>query len=370
MRDPKCPYFGKCGGCATQHLPYELQLENKKKRAEQVLQTNDIQVFSGEEFWYRNRMDMVFTKEGIGFREKGSWKWKVDVEQCVISNKKLNQYITEVRDEFGAVDPFNQFKRIGTYKYAVIRTPQNDSSISFVVNKESTRLSEATEKIKAFAEKSSVKNVLITYVKAKSSVSIAEDYVVIKGSDMLEETLLGKTFRYSVQGFFQNNHFMTERMHEYIHEKLKTYSDPEGHLLDLYGGVGTFGVINAELFKGCTTVEDFEGCTVAAKDNIELNSIKNMEAINLDAKQLSNLKLPEPLYVITDPPRSGMHPKTIQRLLKIKPKVILYISCNIKQLEKDMPKFLTEYELKSSAVFDLFPQTNHMETVVEMLLKS
>ncbi len=369
MQEAKCPYFGKCGGCATQHLPYEVQLKNKKERAQKVLNFADIEVFSGEEFWYRNRMDMVFTKQGIGFREKGSWKWKVDVDQCVISNKKLNELITEVRDEFGGIDPFNQFKRIGTYKYATIRTPQNDSSISFVVNKESTRLSEATDKIRAFAKKSSAKNILITYVKAKSSVSIAEDYIVIKGTDRLEETLLGKTFRYSTQGFFQNNHEMTEKMHTYIHEKLKSYQDSEGHLLDLYGGVGTFGIINAHLFKSCTTIEDFEGCVVAAKENIEMNGIKNMESIHLDAKQLSKLKIPEPLYVLTDPPRSGMHPKTIQRLLKIKPKVILYISCSIQQLEKDMPKFLELYNLKTAALFDLFPQTNHMETVVELTLK-
>ena len=381
MRDPKCPYFcspdgdrrGKCGGCATQHLEYELQLENKKKRAQQCTGFDDVQVFSGEEFWYRNRMDMVFTKNGIGFREKGSWKFKTDVKQCMISNKRLNELITEVWEAFGALDPFDQRGNTGTFKYATIRTPQNDSSISFVINKESTRCGEAVEKIKDFSKKTSANNVLVTYMKAKSDMSYGDDFIAIKGSDMLEETLMGKKFKYSAQGFFQNNHEMAEKMHEYVNDVIRQRRESNvsetskyTNLLDLYGGVGTFGIINADLFKSVVTVEDFQGCTDAANTNIELNGIKNVKAVNLDAAQLKKLQISSPLYVITDPPRCGMHPKTIQRLIEIKPEVIVYISCNISQLEKDLLKFTKHYKIKSVAIFDLFPQTNHMETVVEL----
>ena len=369
MREPKCKYFGKCGGCATQHLEYELQLENKKKRLAQAIQFDDIQVFSGEEFFYRNRMDMIFTKKGIGFREKGSWKRMVDIKECVISNKRLNELITEVREFFGGIDPFDPKKHTGTYRYAVIRTPQNDSCISFVLNKDSTRCGEAVEKIKEFAQKTSANDILVTYIPAQTDQSIGSDYIVIKGSDMLSELFLGKTFKYSAQGFFQNNHEMAEKMHEYVHNLLKSYKATEANLLDLYGGVGTFGIINADLFKTVMTVESFEGCTVAANENIKLNNITNIESVCMDAKQLKRLNLPSPLYVITDPPRAGMHPKTIRQLLDIRPEVIVYISCNVKQLEKDLPKFLMAYQLKSAAVFDLFPQTNHMESVVELVLK-
>jgi len=383
MRDPKCPYFalptdsngrGKCGGCATQHLEYELQLENKKKRAQQATGFDDIKVFSGEEWFYRNRMDMVFTKNGIGFREKGSWKWKVDVKECVISNRRLNDLITEVWDNFGAVDPFDTKTHAGTYRYAVIRTPQNDSSISFVLNKDSSRCGEAVEKIKDFSRKSSANNILVTYVSQVTDVSTGTDFIVIKGSEMLEETFLGKKFRYSAQGFFQNNHEMAERMHSYVNDLLKIHCKSNSefkwgvHLLDLYGGVGTFGIINSDLFKTVKTVESFEGCVEAAKANIELNGVKNTEAILLDAMHLKKLDLQSPLFVVTDPPRSGMHQKTIEQLIVLKPRLIIYISCSIQQLEKELPKFLKHYKLKSAAIFDLFPQTNHMETVVELIL--
>ncbi|MBN2096674.1 class I SAM-dependent RNA methyltransferase [Candidatus Peregrinibacteria bacterium] len=398
MQEPKCKYFGKCGGCATQHLPYEIQLENKKKRLSQTIGFEGVQVFSDEPWHYRNRMDMAFVKGGIGFREKGKWWSLLRVTDCPISNHRLNELNQEICAFFGEdIDAFDVKKRTGTFKYAVIRTPQKDSCISFVLNKDSSRLSEAVSKVEDFAKKTTANNILITYTDSKSSQSIGEDYIAVKGSDMLEETLLGKVFRYSAQGFFQNNSVMAEKMHCYVREILTesvnvyrnsklesanishntkseslqsrdTITDKQ-HLLDLYGGVGAFGIVNADLFHKVTSVESYEGCTVAAQANLELNGIKNMEAICIDAKRLKQVKLPEKdLYVITDPPRSGMHPETIIQLRKLKPEVLVYISCNVEQLGKDLPK-LTDYKIKSAALFDLFPQTNHMESVIELVLK-
>ena len=362
-RTAKCPYFNMCGGCATQHLEYKTQLENKKKRLLAEIGFKDIQVFSDEEWFYRNRMDMTFTHGGLGFKEKGKW-WKViPVSECVISNHKLNELITEVNEFFGPdYDAFNVKTHEGTYKYAVIRTPQNDSSVSIVLNKNSVRFDEAAKKVKEYAKKSSASNVLITSIKAKSSQSVGDEYEVCKGSDTLAETIMGKLFKYSAQGFFQNNSVMAERLHEYVHGLLSSGS----HLLDLYGGVGTFGIINADLFEQVTTIESFEGCTLAAVENIKLNKLKNVEAICMDAKRLKQVKLPEGLTIITDPPRSGMSQETIIQLKKLKPQHIIYISCNVEQLGKDLPKF-KDYKIKSAALFDLFPQTNHMESVIELI---
>jgi tRNA (uracil-5-)-methyltransferase len=396
MRDPKCPYFNICGGCSTQHLPYEVQLENKKSRLAKEIGFEDIKVFSDNEWNYRNRMDMVFTPEGLGFREGGKW-WKlIRVEECVISNQRLNELNKEICAYCGPdFDPFNVKERKGTFKYAVIRTPQNDSSISFVLNKDSDRLDDAVAKIKSYALKSTANNILITLNGENSSQSTEEKCEIVKGSDFLEEKIMGKTLRYSAQGFFQNNSVMAERMHEYVHGLLKQYSNgrpdrrPNGvlngpsmglqldsqsagnwnHLLDLYGGVGAFGIVNAGLFHKVTSVESFEGCTIAAKNNIELNGVKNMEAICMDAKRLKQVKLPsKDLYVITDPPRTGMSEETVIELKKLKPKVMVYISCNVEQLGKDLPKF-KDYKIRSAAIFDLFPQTNHMESVIELVVR-
>jgi len=364
-----------------QHVEYELQLENKKKRLAlalrsfseggQAIGTDQIQVFSGDEWNYRNRMDMLYIPMGLGFREKGRWSQFVNVEQCAISNPKLNALMKEVREYFKGMDYYDLQKQSGTFRYAVIRTPQSDSCISFVLNSNSTHISEAIDKIKAFALKSSVNNVLVTYVPSGTDQSVGEKFDVIKGSDMLKESFLGKEFEYSAQGFFQNNHEMATKLHEYVHGLLRTYGGPnggpiEGHLLDLYGGVGTFGIINADLFKSVTIVESFAGCIEAAKKNIERNHVKNAEAIVMDAKQLKMIPLKSPLYVVNDPPRAGMHPKTVEQLIKLAPEYIIYVSCNVAELEKDMKKLEKSFKLKSAALFDLFPQTNHSESVVEL----
>ena len=216
IRIPKCPYFAnpaeeksserKCGGCTSQHLPYEIQLENKKKRLMEEIGYSEIQVFSDNEWFYRNRMDMTFTPEGIGFREKGKWWRTLPVKACVISNSRLNELISEINAFFGPeFDYFNVKTHEGTYKYAVIRTPQNEASVSIVLNQNSPRYEEAKAKIREYAQVSTANHVLLTNTKAKSSQSVGEDFEVLKGSEMLEETIMGKTFHYSIQGFFQNN---------------------------------------------------------------------------------------------------------------------------------------------------------------------
>jgi 23S rRNA (uracil-5-)-methyltransferase RumA len=375
MVEPLCKYFGQCGGCATQHIDYDTQLDNKKKQlASSVDVTLDrIQIFSDKEYYYRNRMDMMFTPRGIGLRKKGDWRTSIDIDTCVIANEKLNELIKEIRMNFQNMDSFDVRKNQGTYRYVVIRTPgtldSSTSSISFVLNEDSTKTGEAIDKIKHYAKISAAENIVITYVPKETDMSISEEFFIVKGKDMLTETYLDKEFTYSVQGFFQNNTPMAEKMHEYVHALCKKHESNNLTLLDLYAGVGTFGINNCEFFKNLFIIESDKHCISAARINIEKNKIKNAEIIEMDAMQLKKVDLPDKdLLVITDPPRSGMHPKTIDQLNKLRPKVIIYISCNIEQLGKDLPKF-KDYELKSTAMFDLFPHTPHVEAIVELMLK-
>ena len=207
---------------------------------------------------------------------------------------------------------------------------------------------------------------LLTYVTHDSGASISDEYEVLKGSDMLCETYLDKRFWYHIQGFFQNNHDMAEKLHAHCHDLLKSYPTDQAHLLDLYGGVGTFGIINAELFKDVMILENYEPAIQACKGNIEENELPNVNPILMDAKHLKILELPEPLVAILDPPRSGMNPRTLKRLNEIKPELIVFISCNIKLLRRELP-YLSKYKIKSAALFDLFPQTPHQEAVIELI---
>jgi 23S rRNA (uracil-5-)-methyltransferase RumA len=371
MTSPMCKYFGQCGGCSSQHIDYQIQLDSKQKQLAHNIQVpfESITVFSDKDYFYRNRMDLMFTPKGIGLRKKGDWRSSVDIVQCVIANEKLNILIKEVRDYFKDVDFFDVRKGQGTYRYVVIRTPRNISSISFVLNEDSTKTGDAIEKIKSFAKLSTAENIIVTYVPRQTDMSISEEFFVVKGRDMLIENYLSKEFTYSVQGFFQNNSVMAEKMHEYVNELCKKHASQDLTLLDLYAGVGTFGINNCCFFKKLYIIESDKHCITAARININQNNIANAEIIEMDAMQLKKVSLPEKdLIVITDPPRSGMHPKTIEQINKLKPKVIIYISCNVEQLGKELPKFV-DYELRSAAMFDLFPHTPHVEAIVELVLR-
>jgi 23S rRNA (uracil1939-C5)-methyltransferase len=366
MAEPLCPYFKKCGGCAFQDVDYKIQLENKRMNLSQALRFDEIAIFSGNDYSYRQRMDMVFHPDGLGFREKGSWRRIVDVEKCVISNEELNTLIREIREFFHGVDAFDNRTHGGTFRYAMMRTPPSDSAVSIVLNEDSENLSEAQKKVRKYSEKTIARNVLMTHVSHDSGASISDEYDVIKGSDMLSETYLGHSFSYHVQGFFQNNHHMAEKLHVYCHDLLKSYPTRDAHLLDLYGGVGTFGIINAGLFKNVTILENYEPAIQACEGNVKKNKLSNVKSILMDAKHLKILELPERLYAILDPPRSGMNPRTLKRLNEIKPELIVFISCNVKLLRRELP-YLSNFKIKSAALFDLFPQTPHQEAVIELV---
>jgi len=366
MTTPLCKYFGECGGCSAQHIDYSLQVGNKKKAVATATKFDDVKVFSGSDYHYRNRMDAVFHPKGLGFRRKGTWDKVIDIEECKISNNRINKLFSEVRKFFTTVDSFDPIKQSGTFRYAVVRTSSGGDSISFVLNSDSPRVAQAVDLIKTFAETTTAHNILVAYVRAKTDESLSSDFFVVKGGDTLKERYLGHTFSYSAQGFFQNNHEMAEKMHSYVCGLLEKYETKDSLLLDLYGGVGTFGINNSDLFKKVLIVESVQSCIDSANANMKANGVRNGEAMVLDARYLKKLNLSGPIFVITDPPRSGMHPKTVEELNRIRPNIIIYISCNVGQLARDLPKF-SGYEVASAAMFDLFPQTPHLEAVVELV---
>jgi len=372
MATPKCKYFGHCNGCSAQQVEYRQQLNNKKQWIikslnlfDKIKEGFELKVFSDQEYFYRNRMDFVVKNGRIGLRSNSSSAEIIDIDECPISEPKINDLLKEVREFFKK----SELLRKDLIYYIVIRTTSlDDSSISFVLNDNSLILKEAQEVIREFSEKSTAKNVLITYTNPKQDESISEEFFAVKGIENLKERYLDKTFNFSTQGFFQNNTKVALMMHEYVQGLLKKYPTQRAYLLDLYAGVGTFGIINAELFKGVTIIESFAPCIETAEINLQENNVKNAKTLVLDARNLRKVQLNSPLYVINDPPRSGMDEKTILQLKELKPEVIIYVSCNHHQLAKDVVKF-KDYEIKSVGIFDLFPQTSHIETIVELVRK-
>jgi len=337
---------------------YETQLDAKKRKIVGMFGMAPT-VHHSEPWHYRNRMDFTFHSSGAGLKEKNNWKSIVDIETCAISDERINKLLGEVRSSFSRVDSFDTQRRSGTFYYLVLRTA-SEASVSFVLNPDSRRIAEAQESIRAFAEKTSAENVLVTY---SNSDSVSSDYFCVKGQDTLTTELCGKQFQYSSQGFFQNNYRIAELMHTYCTAILEQHKG--GMLLDLFGGVGTFGIINSHLFEDVITVESFKGCTEAALKNILMNNCSNVQAITLDCGKISRLETKRPLKILADPPRSGMGNDALRHIKDMAPELLLYVSCNPEQLEKDVRKL--GYTLKSLALFDMFPHTPHMEVVAELV---
>ncbi len=363
---PLCPYFGRCGGCTSQGQAYEDQLEAKKAVLSEAIGTDDIQVFASPPFHYRNRMDFAFHSQGLGLRERGAYDRFVDIEHCIISNPELNSLLTEVRGFFEGVFYFDVRRRFGAFCYAVIRTPAGDSSVSIVLNKKDKRLDRAVARIREYAEVTTARNVIITYVPHNRNISISDEYEVIKGSDLLKGEYLGCSLLFPVQGFFQVNRDMAVQVHEHISGKLRGYPTQPAHLLDLYGGVGAFAVLNASSFKGVTILENYEPAIRAAEKNISNSGATNITTLSRDARHLAQEQFPSPLFIVLDPPRSGINPKTLKHLGTLDCEAIFYVSCNAKHLTNDLAE-LGRFQIKSAALFDMFPQTPHMEAVVELI---
>ena len=366
MVTPKCFFFGKCGGCNCQHIDYQTQIEDKRDKIRKIISFNNVELFHCNDYNYRNRMDFIFHKNGLGLRKKGQWNKIINIDRCEIADEKINSILSELQNNFSNIDYFDINTNKGTYKYAMVRVTEKQSAISFTLNKDSMKLEQAIGEIKEFAKNSIADNIIISYVNLKEDSSTSSDYFIVKGSDELTTTILDNKFSFNVQGFFQNNLEVTQKMHNYVNEIVKDFSLKNMGLLDLYGGVGTFGIINSGHFDSVTIMENSNECIDSANKNIFLNNVGNATAIVKDAKNLKPKDYEGPLFVITDPPRSGMHPMTISSLNKISPKYMIYVSCNPTQLAKDIKKF-KKYKIGKAAVFDMFPQTNHIEVVVFLI---
>ncbi|MBW3016863.1 hypothetical protein KY316_00690, partial [Candidatus Woesearchaeota archaeon] len=178
--EPKCPYFGECGGCTSQHVEYSRQIESKKKIVASICGIDDVKVFSGNEYGYRNRMDFIFSTQGIGLRKKNSPNTIIPIDECAIAEPKINSLLAELDGFFKDADAIEEGS--GAERYAVIRSTTKSSSISFVIKSDSASVAAAIEKIKEFAEASSAENIAVASTSPEPDNSASEDCFYAKGS--------------------------------------------------------------------------------------------------------------------------------------------------------------------------------------------
>lgn len=352
--EPACPYFGECGGCMFQNVPYENQLLLKKEYLNSMFEglAEADEVHPATPYMYRNRMDMVAAFGKKGLRRQGSYRHVVDIESCSIMQGRSNELYGELRTLLGKIQDYDYLRHEGYLRYIVLRQARFTGEVmaNFVVSSPENRLGFALMDILDDIDSSS-----LLLSDGLADLSIAPVFQTIK-KGFITESFDGIEYMISPNSFFQSNSEIALKMYRRILAHVK------GNTLDLYSGVGSISLFVASAAEKVTGVEISEESVLTAEKNREHNEIENVEFVCRDAAEFVTEHKGEYQTLVLDPPRSGMHPKMMSHIREMSPERIIYMSCNPATCRDDI-NLLQDYKIDSFEAYDMFPQTPHLETL-------
>ena len=329
-----CPVFGRCGGCHYQHAPYDYQVEVKcsilveeLRRLGKVEPPEEISVLTGEPWGYRNRVQLQIERGQLGYREARSHKLCA-IRTCPIASPKVNQVI------------------------AALQAMLSDS-----------RWPNFVESLEIFTDEGQVQlNVLETRRPVSRRFF---DWCAETIPDLVQGALDWQgRFRVSRNSFFQVNRFLAEQL-------VDTALDFEGGgetALDLYAGVGLFSLALARRFAQVTAVESGSGAVRDLDFNAQRTGLANVRTEQASTEAYLEKLETAPDFVLLDPPRAGLGKIAVRRLLDLKPRRMTIVACDPATLARDLATLLAGgYRMEKMTMVDLFPQTYHIETVVQLV---
>jgi 23S rRNA (uracil1939-C5)-methyltransferase len=394
---PECSVFGRCGGCALQHMDYQAQLRWKRQRVVDALQRiggfSDPVVHEtigmAQPFRYRNKGQYPVTLSGeqlvAGFYAKGSHE-VVACQDCLIQHPLNNRIVSEVSRlamEFG-LDAYNEHTGQGFLRHILIKTgfetgealcvlvtngrdfPEGDGDAKDSKVDRNSRRSGAEFGRRLQQAVPELVGVVQNINTQKTNVILGDETRTLWGRDALIDELCGLQFKISARSFFQVNPLQTA----VLYNKALEYAALNGTeaVLDLYCGIGTISLLLAGRSRQVIGVEYVEDAVVDARNNAEMNGISNVDFYAGDAGTVLENLAGEGInfdVAVLDPPRAGCDAKVLRILANLKVPRIVYVSCNPASLARDL-KLLAEmgYGLKEAQPVDMFPQTSHVECVV------
>lgn len=333
-----CPYYSKCGGCQLLGLSLQDQCTYKKEKVKNIFQKYanlDINpsIISGESYHYRNKITLQVENGQIGLYESNS-NTIVSIQECLLISPRMNEVIQIISQEID----------LQGLTQIMIRETNNQLMIQLIGN---TRKELVLKKISNQVD----------------SIYINDN--LIYGLPKIEERLGKYRFEISPKSFFQVNHNQTIKLYNQVKKYLGLSNN---NVLDLYCGTGTIGIYVSDCCKKITGIELNPSSVADAKKNIEKNHLKNVQVRQGDVGKV--LQIGEQYdAIIVDPPRSGLDKQTKRTLLQIASPKIIYISCNPITLARDIKDLNSKYQLEDITLFDLFPNTYHVESVSLLCLK-
>ncbi len=377
-----CPYLRECGGCNILQQSYDIHLQEKQKTVEKLIAKYcKVEPIIGmeEPQYYRNKVHVVFDhdKKGnpiSGVYEEGTHR-VIPIERCLIHNKKADEIINTIRGMLKSfkIRTYDEDTGFGLLRHVLIRTGFRSGEIMVVLVLSSPILPSKNNFVKALRkEHPEITTIVINVNDKKTSMVLGEKEHVIFGKGYIEDSLCEKVFRISPKSFYQINPLQTEVLYKKVIE-LAGLTGKET-VIDAYCGIGTIGLIASDHASKVIGVELNKDAVRDAKINAKRNETHNIEFYNNDASafmtQMAGLNATADV-VFMDPPRSGSTEQFMDALAVLKPTKVVYISCNPVTLERDMQYLAKKgYKANKAIPVDMFPWTEHVETVVLMCASS
>ena len=389
-----CPAFGRCGGCSRLDVSYADQLLAKEQQVaalfEGIAPAGALLPILGmdDPFHYRNKVispyapakgakrkgkDAKLTRADIltGMYETGTHRL-IPTDTCAIENETAKKVTLAIRDIMArwGMEPYNEDTGAGFVRHAVVRVGHKSGEVlvTVVTNGEEFPASKAF--CRELARRVPEVTTIVQNVNTRqTNVILGEKERVLFGPGFILDTLCGLTFRISSQSFYQVNATQTEVLYnEAI--RLANLTGAET-VIDAYCGTGTIGLVAAR--RGAARVIGVDSVPSAIRDaanNARHNGVENAEFVTQDAtafmKELeASEERPQPLVLLMDPPRAGSAPEFLEAATSLAPERIVYISCNPATQARDVRQLVESgYEVRAVRPVDMFPHTNHVETVV------
>ncbi len=397
--DPKCSHFGVCGGCKWQHLPYSEQAKFKHQQVKDQLErigkidtSNMSQIIAANnDYYYRNKLEYTFSNlawltefskdmefsernmNALGFHIPGMFDRVLNIDHCYLQAEPSNEIRLAIKRyaDDNNLSFFDIRKQNGFLRNLIIRTASTGELMVIVVfyhEDEEKRIALLNYLKNLFPSITS----LMYIINEKKNDSITDQKVLLfAGKDHMMEEMENLKFKVGPKSFYQTNNIQAYELYKITRD----FANLSGNELvyDLYTGTGTIANFVAASARKIIGIEYVDEAIEDAKINSEINNINNTEFFAGDmVKVLDDLFVDlhgKPDVIITDPPRSGMHPKVCDLLNRIQAKRIVYVSCNSATQARDIELLADKYNVSKIQPVDMFPQTHHVENVVLLELK-
>ena len=379
-RQPVCSIFPECGGCMYQTMPYEEQMKMKDGQIRRIMDraVKGDYVFEGvkaspKEFGYRNKMEFSFGDEykdgplSLGLHKKGSTYDVLTAADCKLVHEDMNKILVCVLEYFKErnVSYYKKMQHTGYLRHLLLR--RGDTTGEILVNlvtttQENYDLEPLVSELLGLELEGKIVGILHILNDSLADVVKSDETRILYGQDFFYERLLGLEFKITPFSFFQPNTRGAEVLYETVREYIGDIHDMT--VFDLFSGTGTISQVLAPVAKEVIGVEIVEEAVEAAKENASRNGISNCKFIAGDVFQVLNQIGEKPDVIVLDPPRDGIHPKALPKILEYGVGRIVYISCKMTSLARDLEMMqLAGYRVEKMTAVDQFCETVHCEVV-------